>query len=79
MLYCFIGVFCFILGIRFSNMIKLRKLELKRQEVQSLCEQAKKVNNEMLDNFLRVYKSIYTSEEGKWTEIDDRIMSMWME
>lgn len=67
----FIG---YILGIR----SKLRKIEKKKQEIKDLMDKIKQMNNDMLSNFSKVAHAA-SNTEGKWTEIDEFLLPMWME
>ena len=68
----------FTLGVIVGNRIRTNAINKKLYALYQLTELVKKENNKYLSNVSDLYSKL-TGTEGKFTEFDEYISSMWME
>ena len=71
-------VSAFFTGIRAGLNYRNKIIDEKQTRLRELIAEAKQKNNEMITNYSKIYHATYGTE-GKWTDIDDFLMPMWMD
>ena len=71
-------IFAFGCGCVFGHCIHTKRLNDKVEYLNFLYNLIKKRNNDFLSNFSELY-SLQSNSEGKYTDMDEYIQSMWMD
>lgn len=83
---CFVAVF--FLGVKIGKQIQTQKIidvaelieynENVIRNNEEFIKTIKQTNNQMLNNCAELYREVY-GQEGEFTDIDAKLMEMWMD
>lgn len=65
-------------GILIGENIHSNRIDAKLVQLNNLVVEVKEKNNQFLTNFSTLY-STYCKKDGSFTDVDEKLMDMWMD